>query len=133
MTDSESRNHAQSYLRKAHEYLDSALDNLDLDRATAAAGDSIHAGISAKDAIVTRLTGATAKDKHHAKAAAELRRALGTRSDAADAEKSLRDLLSLKAAVEYGTTLVTPAKARPLVRRAQTLVDLADRIVRPGH
>lgn len=55
MTSMESKNHARSYLRKAEEYLASAQDNLDLGRATPAAGDAIHAGISAKDALVTAL------------------------------------------------------------------------------
>jgi len=69
MTSTESRNHAKSFLQKAQEYLDSAQDNLDLERATPAAGDAIHAGINAKDAIVTALTGETSKEKDHAKAA----------------------------------------------------------------
>ena len=72
MTDMESRNHAKSFLQKAQEYLDSAQDNLDLERATPAAGDAIHAGISAKDAIVTALTGETSKAKDHARAVKEL-------------------------------------------------------------
>jgi hypothetical protein len=71
MTSGESRNHARSYLQKAQEYLDSAQDNLDLERATPAAGDAIHAGISAKDAIVTRLTGETSKAKDHAAGGAD--------------------------------------------------------------
>ncbi len=68
MTNTESRNHAKRFLQKAQEYLDSAQDNLDLQRATPAAGDAIHAGISAKDAIVTALTGQTSKAKDHSKA-----------------------------------------------------------------
>lgn len=73
MTTAQSRNHARTFLQKAQEYLDSAQDNRDLERATPAAGDAIHAGISAKDAIVTALTGATGKAKEHAAAARELR------------------------------------------------------------
>jgi len=45
-------------------------DNLAADRHTPAAGDAIHAGICAKDAIVTVLTGASRK------ANAQQRRAL---------------------------------------------------------
>jgi hypothetical protein len=132
MTSIESVNHARRYLQKAEEYLASAIDNLDLERATPAAGDAIHAGISAKDAIVTMLTGATGKAKDHAKSAAELRAALGTRSEAASADMALRELISLKGDVEYGTRLITLTKCEPLVRRAQTLVDLARQIVRAG-
>ncbi len=79
MTSTESHNYAKRHLQKAEEYLESAEDNLSVERATPAAGDAIHAGISAKDAIVTALTGATSKAKDHTKSAPELRRALGTR------------------------------------------------------
>ncbi len=133
MTSAESANYARRYLTKAQEYVASAQDNLDLERATPAAGDAIHAGISAKDAIVTMLTGATSKAKDHAKSAQELRTALGTRPEAATAEKALRELITNKGDVEYGTTLITLAKSEPLVRRAQTLVDLATRIVRTSR
>ncbi len=133
MSSAESLNYAKRYLQKAEEYLASAQDNVELERATPAAGDAIHAGISAKDAIVTMLTGATSKAKDHAKSVGELRAALGARPQAASAEKALRELITIKGDVEYGTTLITLAKAEPLVRRAQTLVDLAKQIVRPGH
>lgn len=133
MTSMENRNYALSYLQKAQEYLDSARDNLDLERATSAAGDAIHAGISAKDAIVTALTGETSKAKDHAKAAKEMRQALGAHRDATTAEKSFRELISMKGDVEYGTTLITLAKATPLVRRAEALVDLAKELVRRAH
>lgn len=48
----------------------------------------MHAGISAKDAIVTALAGVTSKAKDHARAARKLRQALGAQGDAATAEKS---------------------------------------------
>jgi hypothetical protein len=44
----------------------------------------------------------------------------------------LRELISAKGDVEYGTALLTATKAEPLVRRAQLLVELAIRIVRLG-
>lgn len=59
----EHHNHASAFLKKAEEYLGSAEDNLDLERCTPAAGDAIHAGINAKDAIVTMVTGSTSKGK----------------------------------------------------------------------
>jgi len=93
----ENRKHARSYFQKAQEYLDSAQDNLDLEGATLGAGNAIHAGISAKDAIVTALTCGTSKAKDHAKAAKELRQALGAHGDATTAEKSFRELISMKA------------------------------------
>lgn len=132
MVTAEHRNHARAFLTKAEEYLASARDNLTASRLTPAAGDAVHSGICAKDAMVTALTGSTAKKRDHAAAAKELRTALGKRPESAIAEKALRELISAKGAVEYGTTLVTQAKAELLVRRAGSLVDLATSIVRLG-
>jgi hypothetical protein len=130
MATLEQRTHARSFLKKAEEYLASAEANLAAERYTVAAGDAIHAGICAKDAIVTELTGTTAKGKDHALAAKELKQALGQRPDAPNAEKAMRELVSSKAAVEYGVTLISAVKAEALVRRARSLVELAARIVR---
>lgn len=132
MASAEQRNHAKAFLRKAEEYLASAEDNFAAERYTPSAGDAIHAGISAKDAIVTALTGASHTGKDHAMAAKELKQALGQRAEAAPAEKALRELLAAKADVEYGVALVPRAKAEPLVRRARTLVELALAVVRLG-
>ena len=133
MATAEQRNHAKNFLKKAEEYLASAEDNLAAARHTPAAGDAIHAGISAKDAIVTALTGTTSKGKDHATAAKDLKKALGRRATAISADKALRDLLSAKAEVEYGVGLVTVSTARPLVRRARELIALAVEIVRLGR
>jgi uncharacterized protein (UPF0332 family) len=133
MATAQQRNHAKSFLKKAEEYLASAEANLAAERYTPAAGDSIHAGISAKDAIVTTLTGSTSKGKDHATAAKELLQALGKRAEAVTVERAMRELLAVKGDVEYGTNLITAAKADPLVRRARTLVDLAIEIVRLGR
>ncbi|SEE21378.1 hypothetical protein [Ruania alba] len=133
MTTAEQRNHARAYLKKAEQYLASAQDNRDLERHTPAAGDAIHAGISAKDAIVTALTGSTGKRRDHTLAAKELGRALAHRPEAATAERALRELIAGKADVEYGIALIDASKAEPLVRRAQSLVDLAISVVRLGR
>jgi hypothetical protein len=84
--------HARGFLKKAEEYLASAEANLSAQRHTVAAGDAIHSGICAKDAIVTELTDKTTKGKDHALAAKELRQALGQRPDAAGAEKGFANL-----------------------------------------
>lgn len=133
MATAEHRDRAKTFLKKAEEYLASAEDNLSAQRHTPAAGDAIHAGISSKDAIVTVLTGSTSKGKDHATAAKELKQALGTRTEATTAEKALRELLSAKADVEYGITLVTAAKAESLVRRARALAEIAVQIVKLGR
>lgn len=130
MATVEQRNHAKRFLRKSEEYLASAEANLVAARHTVAAGDAIHAGISAKDAVVTELTGTTIKAKDRAVAAKQLRQALGRRPEATSAEKALRELLSSKADVEYGVALISAAKAEALVRRARALVDPATRVVR---
>lgn len=133
MAAAEHMNHARNFLKKAQEYLAAAEDSLTAGRHTPAAGDAIHAGISAKDAIVTALTGTTSKGKNHAAASGELKRALGKRPEAPAAERALRELISAKSDVEYGVALVTATKAEPLVRRAKTLVDLAVQIIRLGR
>ncbi len=117
------------FLTKAEEYLASAEANLAAERLTPCAGDAIHAGISAKDAIVSALSGGTVKSKDHRQAAKELTQALGWRPETAGAERALRELIGEKAVVEYGTTFVTPTKAAALVRRARFLVELAHDIV----
>ena len=132
MATAEQRNHAKAFLKKAEEYLASAEDNLAAGRNTPAAGNAIHAGINAKDAIVTVLTGATRKAKDHAAAAKELKQALGQRAEAASAEKALRELISAKGDVEYGVALVQKAKAQALIRQARSLVQLTVEVVRLG-
>lgn len=126
-------NHAKAFLKKSEEYLASAEDSFAAERFTPAAGDAIHAGISAKDAIVTALTGSTTKSKDHATAIKELRPALGKRAEAPTAEKALRELVAAKGVVEYSTALMTSSKTEPLVRRARSLVELAIQVVRLGH
>lgn len=133
MATAEQRNHAKAFLKKAEEYLASAQDNLTAKRNTPAAGDAIHAGISAKDSIVTALTGTTSKGKDHVTAAKDLKLALGQRAEAAASERAFRELISAKGDVEYGVNVITQAKAEPLVRRARSLVELAVQIVRLGR
>ncbi len=133
MARAEQLNYAKAFLQNAEEYLASAEDNLAAKRYTPAAGDAIHAGSSAKDAILTALTGATSKGRDHATATKELKPALGKRADAATAVRALRELISAKGDVEYGTALLTATKAEPLVRRARSLVELATEIVRLGR
>ncbi|MDR2564545.1 MAG: hypothetical protein LBC97_00525 [Bifidobacteriaceae bacterium] len=97
---------------------------------TAAAGDAIPAGISAKDAIVTELVGQTFETRNHAAAARELRSALGTRPDAARTEQAPKEVLAAKTYVEHGSALASTHQATALVRRPQTLVKAAAEIVR---
>lgn len=129
MTRAEERNNAKRFLSKAREYLETAQDSFDLERPTAAAGNAIHAGISAKDAIVTIRMGTTSKGRDHSAAVKALGRALAKHPEAANAERALRELVGAKSDVEYGTLLISSAKAESLIRRAPSLVDLAEQIV----
>jgi uncharacterized protein (DUF885 family) len=128
MTETTSAIHARAYLAKAQEYLASAEANLAASRHTAAAGDAIHAGICAKDAIVMKLTGQVRKAKDHSGAAAELKSALGQRDVTASAERAIRELVGAKSAIEYGVETTTAARALQLVRRARTLVNVAQTV-----
>ena len=127
------RSDALAFLAKAEQYLAAAQDSFAAQRFTVAAGDAIHAGISAKDAIMTMRTGSTGKGRDHMQAVSELRLGLGDRADAPTAERSLRELLAAKPDVEYAAELYAEAKARALLRRADSLVELAAAIVRRGE
>lgn len=63
MANAEQFNHAGAFLTRAKEYPASAEDNLAAQRCTPAPGDAFHAGISAKDDMLTELAGATRKSK----------------------------------------------------------------------
>jgi len=122
------RAQARAYLQKAKEYLAVSEDCYEKERLTAAAGNAVHAGISAKDAIVVSLTGATKKGRDHHQAVKEFRTTLEGKPDADRYEKALRELLSAKTEVEYGVFMIGNAKAKALLRRAQVLVDAAIRL-----
>jgi len=128
MTDTGRLPQARAFLQKAKEYLAVAEDSLAQGRLTAAAGNAIHAGINAKDAMVIAVTGSTGKNKDHLQAVKELRTALEGKPDAALYEKALRELIGAKSDVEYGAFMIGEAKAKALVRRAQTLVDAATKL-----
>jgi hypothetical protein len=123
---------AQAFLKKSEEYLASATDDLVAGRFTAASGNAIHAGISAKDAVVMALTGSVTKHKDHSQATAELKAALGKRPETAAAERAVRELVGAKSEVEYGVDLATESQAKAMLRRAQYLVNLSTTIIRLG-
>jgi hypothetical protein len=55
---------ARNYLQKSKEFLRAASDSLELGNCTAAAGNAIHAGISAGDAISAVLIGTVSQGEH---------------------------------------------------------------------
>jgi hypothetical protein len=130
MPGAQQRNHAKRFLTKAEEYLASADANLAAERYTPAAGDAIHAGISAKDAIVTALSDGQAEGPCCGRQGATP--GAGQRPEAAASERALRELTAAKGDVEYGTELIGSGRAQQLLRRARTLVDRARATVRHG-
>lgn len=78
---------------------------------------------------MTIRKGTTSKGRGHSAAVKELGRALAKHPEGDGAERALRELIAAKPDVEYGTALVTSAKAEPLLRRASSLVELAEQIV----
>jgi hypothetical protein len=125
MIDSERRNHAHDFLQKAEDNLLMAHQAEETQLWTPAAGLAIHAGINAKDAIAVAFTGGTTKHWDHARAADELRSILIGHVEQSRAERALRELLAVKNDVEYTRKQIGEAKVRGLVRRAETLVELA--------
>jgi hypothetical protein len=122
------RTQVRAFASKASEYLAVAEDSFAQGRLTAAAGNAIHAGICAKDAIVIALTGATIKSRDHRQSVKDLRQALGNAPAAAECERALRELIGAKSDVEYGVFMITETKAKALLRRATQLVERADQL-----
>ncbi|HTO02002.1 MAG TPA: hypothetical protein VL068_15150, partial [Microthrixaceae bacterium] len=89
---------AQAHLVKAREYLDSAEDDLGMDRFNAATSAAVHSGINSKDAICLALTGRTGKTERHLDAVSELTKA--GPAGAAVANTAGR-LIKLKRKAEY--------------------------------
>lgn len=125
MSDPGQRNRAKIFLDKAEDFLLVA-QSAEADRLwTPAAGNAIHAGICAKDAIATALTGETTKHRDHARAADELHAILRGHPDQVRAKRALAELIAEKSDVEYTSTRIGEAKVKVLVRRAEMLVELA--------
>ncbi len=89
---------ARAYLSKAEEFLQAAADSLVHGNRVAVAGNAVHAGIAAADAISAARSGAVWKGEH-TQAAGHLERAGG--ADGGRAAAHLRRLLPLKNRAEY--------------------------------
>lgn len=92
----------------------------------AAASNAVTAGINAKDALCYALAGRSAAADDHKSAVAELR-ALGPA--AREAAAALDRLLGMKDRAQYDRRSVTSTDAQAAVRRAETLVEAADRVL----
>jgi hypothetical protein len=117
---------ARAYLARAAEFLRAAEDSLELNNLIAAAGNAVHAGISAADAIAAARGGSVWKAEH-TQGAGHLERVAGT--DGREAGRHLRRLLPLKNRAEYDPEPVTLAEASAAVQAAQRIIVVADRVV----
>lgn len=131
-TMSEQHNEARAHLQHAHDFLDGARANLALGNLRAASSDAVLAGIRAKDAMSTALTGSTRKSDDHRSAVKELSTALGKRPETPAAERALTELVKFKTPIQYSTQRIEETRVTGLVRRAESLVELADEIVTQG-
>ena len=117
-----SRLETRQYMEKARQFLWAAEDTMKEGLHTAAAGNAIHAGISAADA----LSGAVLEWRwagEHDQAPAFLE-SIGNAGK--DAAKRLRRLLSYKTKAEYDSAPISKKEAETALRAAQSLVQLAE-------
>jgi uncharacterized protein (UPF0332 family) len=116
-------------LRKAEEFLSTAVDSFDGGRFDAAASNAIHAGINGSDAITGwRLSKRSAAADHMS----TVDLLAGAGSEGASAARHLRRLLPLKNLAEYDYASVTRERARTALRAGEAIVDIARRVMEPA-
>lgn len=120
------RAEAVAHLEKAREFLDAARAALTARWHNASASNAVTAGINAKDALCYALAGRSAAADDHRSAVAELR-ALGP--PAKEAVNAMDRLLGMKDRAQYDRHSVTAVEAQAAVRRAETLVQAATRVL----
>lgn len=117
---------ALAHLAKAQEFLEAAQAALDALWLNAAVSSAVTAGINAEDALCFAMAGrSTAADDH--KSAVNELRALG--SAGREPATVLDRLLGLKDRAQYDRRGVTAADAQAAVRRANVLVQTAERVL----
>jgi hypothetical protein len=123
------RAEASLYLAKAQQLVEEAGHARDGSRQDAAMLNSIHAGISAADAVTVALAGRRSTDPDHQRAA-DLLGEVGRSSESiTERVKQLRALLGKKNRVEYESRRATAKEAADAVGRAERLVQWAEEIV----
>ena len=114
---------ARAYLDKAREFLRAAEDSLGLGNRVAAAGNAVHAGIGAADAISAARAAVVWKGEH-SQAPAHLDRVGG--EDGRRAAAQLRRLLPLKNRAEYDPDPISASEAKAAVTAAVRIVRIAE-------
>jgi hypothetical protein len=118
---------ARAYVGKAREFLRAAEDSLQLGNRVAAAGNAVHAGIGAADAI-TAARAAVVWKGEHSQAPAHLEKVGG--DEGRKAAPHLRRLLPLKNRAEYYPEPISATEAKAAVTAAARMVRIAEQIVK---
>jgi hypothetical protein len=117
---------ARAYLAKAKEFLQASTDSLGHGNLVATAGNAVHAGIAAADAISAARAGVVWSGEH-SQAANHLEKAAG--ADGRQAARHLRRLIPLKNQAEYDPIPMSAAAAREGHRAAERIMAIAERVV----
>jgi len=118
---------ARAYLDKAREFQRAAEDSLGLGNRVAAAGNAVHAGIGAADAI-TAARAAVVWKGEHSQAPAHLEKVGG--EEGRKAAPQLRRLLPLKNRAEYDPEPISATEAKAAVAAAARMVRIAEQTVK---
>lgn len=119
------RAEAQLYAAKATEFADQARSAAEAGRHDAALLLSVHAAISAGDAVAVALAGLRSADPDHARAVDLLESVARGSEELKTRSRQMRSLLQKKNLVEYESRRTTAAEARDALARAERLVDWA--------
>jgi HEPN domain len=125
-----SRGEASLYIAKAQQFLEEAQLAVKSARHDAAMLNSVHAAISATDAITVALSGRRSADADHQRAADLLEEIAGSSESMTTSVKQLRALLGRKNQVEYESRRTKAIEAADAVARAQRFVEWAVETVR---
>ena len=118
---------ARVYVDKARKFLRAAEDSLELGNRVAAAGNAVHAGIGAADAI-TAARAAVVWKGEHSQSPAHLEKVGG--DEGRKAAPHLRRLLPLKNRAEYDPEPISATEAKAAVTAAVRMVRIAELVVK---
>jgi HEPN domain-containing protein len=122
------RRQSRAFITKAEEFLEGARASSEAGRNDAAMLDSIHAAISATDAVTCALGGIRSTDPNHARAA-DLLEEIGPKGEVASHARQLRQLLANKNTVEYESRRATARETADALKRAERFVSWASDVV----
>jgi len=111
-----------NFWSKAVDFRDAMRQSMASGKWNAAALNSIHAAISANDALLVFLHGVRSVSPKHDDAA-KLLKSLVRHTEASTNASRLRRLLTAKNIIEYEGTICTAAKARDLAKHVERFMD----------